>query len=167
MLIDFTDTLSTLRNTVNLVISLIIILAFVAIFLVNKSLSRNLITPFVVLAENMSNLVSRNEDLSTIDEKLERTDIREINMLLASNMLISLISVLSSFSSMVLKSSFRLTRLLIFSARTTKGVIRFLDKLLLTRKMATKARIMIREITRFTVFLNVDKVSVKSMSTLK
>ncbi len=84
VLIDFTDTLSTLRNTVNLVISLIIILAFVAIFLVNKSLSRNLITPFVVLAENMSNLVSRNEDLSTIDEKLERTDIREINMLLAS-----------------------------------------------------------------------------------
>lgn len=84
LLIDYSENYTALIRTIHLFIFIMLFLVFLAIFLANKRLSRELITPFIKLAENMSNLVSRHEDLSTIDEKLERTDIREINMLLAS-----------------------------------------------------------------------------------
>lgn len=84
LLIDYSDNLSVLSKAAKFFISIILVLALLVIFLVNKRLSSELINPFINLAENMSNLVSKHEDLSTIDERLERTDIKEINMLLAS-----------------------------------------------------------------------------------
>jgi len=84
LLIDYSENFAVLIKNIHLVIFTILFLAFLTIFLVNKRLSRELISPFINLAENMSNLVSRHEDLISIDKKLERTDIKEINMLLAS-----------------------------------------------------------------------------------
>ena len=79
---DYSDNILTISRTMTLFVCTILFLVMFSIFLINRRLSSKIVTPFVYLAENMSKL--GNNDLSSIDENLERTDIREVNMLLSS-----------------------------------------------------------------------------------
>ncbi|MFP4662716.1 MAG: HD domain-containing phosphohydrolase [Halanaerobiales bacterium] len=81
MSMDFSDNIMSMSRAITLFVCLILFLAICSVFLINRHVSRKITTPFVYLAENMSKL---GNDLTTIDERLERTDIKEVNMLLAS-----------------------------------------------------------------------------------
>ncbi|MFP4015575.1 MAG: HD domain-containing phosphohydrolase [Halanaerobiales bacterium] len=80
---DFSDNIMTITRTITLFVCGILFLAICSVFLINRHVSKKITTPFVYLAENMSKLGAYN-DLTSIDERLERTDIKEVNMLLAS-----------------------------------------------------------------------------------
>lgn len=80
--LDFAQHLSSLSRIISVSISGILFLAFLIIYLINKKISRRITEPFVELARSMTQL--GNKDLTVIDEDLERTDIKEVNMLLAS-----------------------------------------------------------------------------------
>jgi len=80
---DFSDNILLISRTITLFICIILSLAIFSVYFINRRLSQKITTPFVDLAENMTRL-GTHADLSNIDEKLERTDIKEVNMLLAS-----------------------------------------------------------------------------------
>jgi len=80
---DFSDNILTISRTITLFICIVLFLAILCVYYINRRLSQKITTPFVYLAENMTRLGSHG-DLSNIDEKMERTDIKEVNMLLAS-----------------------------------------------------------------------------------
>ncbi len=80
--LDFAEHLTSLSKLIALSISGILFLAILVIFLINKRLSRKITDPFVELAQSMTQLGTK--DLTLLDERLERTDIKEVNMLLAS-----------------------------------------------------------------------------------
>ncbi|MFW5981120.1 MAG: HD domain-containing phosphohydrolase [bacterium] len=80
--IDISDEMVPLNRALTFFISLVLFLAIIAVFLINRRLVSKISEPFAYLAENMSKLGSR--DLASVDQNLERTDLKEINMLLAS-----------------------------------------------------------------------------------
>ncbi len=80
---DFSDNILLISRTITLFICIILFLAILSVYFINRRLSQKITTLFVYLAENMTRL-GTHADLSNIDEKLERTDIKEVNMLLAS-----------------------------------------------------------------------------------
>lgn len=79
---DFFDILYKLGLHLFIGIGIILFLGIIALFWFNRRLSRAITNPFVDLAVSMSQLGTK--DLTMLDEKLERTDIKEVNMLLAS-----------------------------------------------------------------------------------
>lgn len=80
---DYSDNILILSRIITLFICLILIIALFSIFLINRHFSKKIAAPFIRLAENMSKLGS-NSDLTAIDESLEKTNIKEVNMLLGS-----------------------------------------------------------------------------------
>ncbi|MFW5981091.1 MAG: HD domain-containing phosphohydrolase [bacterium] len=82
MEMDFSQEMHAFNRVLTIFISVVLFIAILTIFLINRRLIKKISAPFSYLAENMSKMGSH--DLSTIDEKLERTDLKEVNMLLAS-----------------------------------------------------------------------------------
>lgn len=80
--LDFSEHLAALGKTISLVIAIIIFFTILIIFLITRKLSADITAPFAELAASMSQLT--NKDLDNIDQNLQKTDIKEINMLLAS-----------------------------------------------------------------------------------
>ncbi|WP_205739338.1 HD domain-containing phosphohydrolase [Halocella sp. SP3-1] len=82
MKLDFSKHLAALGKTISMVIAIIIFFTILIIFLITRKLSADITAPFAELAASMSQLT--NKDLDNIDQNLQKTDIKEINMLLAS-----------------------------------------------------------------------------------
>lgn len=82
MRVNFTDKLKYISIIISIFICISLIAVVIIVLFFNRHLSKKITSPFIQLAENMNKLGSR--DFSELNKSLERTDIKEVNMLLAS-----------------------------------------------------------------------------------